>query len=298
MPKVVISAVYVFAPNLCICCGREPSQVLTASPGARNMGFSNPFEFKVCDFCAGHLLVPSVPPDPERGCECDRYLLHYRAGERTEHTFFFESERYAAAFAAANKLKKKNVISVDLGVDSDRRFRFEPLKNELLEAVYAAAPARQTPQDIVAPDVGTAYEQRAAPLPPSTAPTYPVYPNLPPAQYPTAPGYQPMYPQPAPNPPSPSGMTPARFATLAAIAALALACLLGVIGAGRSEGDRTSIGAPSRSPAAPTSVAVSAATQQETPRPHRRRHRRSAQDAGGGAPTTLAADPFDNEGKD
>lgn len=268
------------------------------------MGFSNPFEFKVCDFCAGHLLVPSVPPDPERGCECDRYLLHYRAGERTEHTFFFESERYAAAFAAANKLKKKNVISVDLDVDSDRRFRFEPLKNELLfrfeplknelpEPAYAEEPVRRPPHAVASPDVGAAYEQRAAPV-------YPVYPNLPPAQYPTAPGYQPMHPQPAPNPlpPSPGGMTPTRFATLVGIAALALACLLGVIGAGRVEEGRTSIGAPTRVPAAPSSVSTPAEAQQETPRPHRRRHRRSTQDAGGGAPTTLVADPFNSEDKD
>jgi len=126
MATVVISARYIVVPKVCLCCKEDGTVPLAASPRATAYGFRNPFGLRACEYCARHLLKKGTEPSPERDCQGQRYILDYHKGPNVEHTFYFESDRYARAFVAANLAEKKNILGADYALHSPARYRAFP----------------------------------------------------------------------------------------------------------------------------------------------------------------------------
>lgn len=145
-------------PAGCVCCGREGTRQLAASvrkESARRRGLYETHEqvFRVCDYCDAHARELAAWREPSFSPECEArwYPAVYENIYGADHTFWFDSARYADAFAAANRAEKRTVF-VDRAqpapVPPHRPRPDPPFAPELIAGpAYVAPPPAPPPPD-------------------------------------------------------------------------------------------------------------------------------------------------------
>ena len=143
MPVVVVSAVYLHIPQMCVCCGASPDATITDRAfhraARRTHDDGKQLGFPICRGCLHHreketsIWGGSAPRSP--ACEGRGRLVDYVSWKGTEHTIRFDSPRYALALAEANRAAGRNVLRCDL-------------------SAYPAPTARRSPVVVLALGVG------------------------------------------------------------------------------------------------------------------------------------------------
>lgn len=113
MPRVTVSAKYPIVPRVCVCCGGAPDGHITAvATRWTKRGHFSPdqrgFDFPICTGCRAHeRILGSSPRRAE--CQGGASPVVFERWHSTELTFRFDSQRFADAFADANRAAGKHV---------------------------------------------------------------------------------------------------------------------------------------------------------------------------------------------